>query len=78
MTKRQGATTDNGFFHMKKKIDENPVSHFGAILEPFWRQFGNIGVLVNFKIQDLQSESLSAAKIPVFHLNLDSRGPILQ
>jgi hypothetical protein len=40
MTKRQGATTDNGFFHMKKKIDENPVSHFGAILEPFWSHFG--------------------------------------
>ena len=28
--------------------------------------------------QGLQSESLRAEKIPVFQLNLDSRGPILQ
>ena len=48
-------------------------------------QCGNIGVLVNFYIQEvssiaqgLQSESLRAEKIPAFHLNLDSRGPILQ
>ena len=49
MTKRQGATTDIGFIF--EKVNEITYKRGKKSCEPFWRQFGNIGVLVNLDIQ---------------------------